>query len=165
MLQFRLLPGAVVAMVLVSGCYSLKPAASVEPQVGTRVAFDLNDVGRDALAPSMGQDIGQVDGRLMAREDGEYLLSVLSVHFLRGGQQTWSGEQVRLKKEYVGARYERKFSAVRTVGLAALMAGGVGAFLVSRSLLGSGQEDNPGGCVENPDACNPNTRLGRLGRP
>jgi hypothetical protein len=164
MSQFRLLPGAALLMVLVSGCYSLRPAASVEPQVGTRVAFDLNDAGRAALAPSMGQDIGQVDGLLIAKENGDYLLSVLNVHFLRGGEQAWSGEQVRFKTEYVGARYERRFSPVRTVGLAALTAGAVGAFLATRSLFGSGQEDGPPGC-ENPDGCNPNTRLGRLGRP
>ena len=164
MLQYRLLPGAALLMVLVSGCYSLRPAASVEPQVGTRVAFDLNDAGRAALSPTMGQDIGQVDGRLIAQEDGEYLLSVLNVHYLRGGEQTWSGEQIRFKKEYVGARYERRFSAGKSVALVAVTAGAIGGFLATRSLLGSGQDDNPGGC-ENPESCNPNTRLGRLGRP
>jgi hypothetical protein len=164
MLRTRLLPGAALLMVLVSGCYSLRPAASVEPLVGTRVAFDLNDAGRDAVAPTMGQDIGQVDGRLIAQENGEYVLSVLSVHFLRGGEQAWSGEQVRLKKEYVGARYERRFSAGKSVALAAVTAGAIGGFLATRSLLGTGQSDDGGGC-ENPDSCNPNTRLGRLGRP
>lgn len=164
MVQFRLLPGAALVMVLVSGCYSLRPAASVEPQVGTRVAFDINDAGRVALSGTMGQDIGQVDGQLVAKEDGEYLLSVLNVHYVRGGQQAWSGEQVRIKTDYVGARYERRFSAVKTVGLAGIMLGAVGGFLATRSLFGSGQEGNPPGC-ENPDSCNPNTRLGRLGRP
>lgn len=164
MVQFRLLPGAALLMTLATGCYSLQPAGSVEPQVGSRVAFDVNDAGRTGLSGQMGQDVGQVDGRLIAQEDGEYLLSVLAVRFLRGGEQSWSGEQVRFKKEYVGARYERKFSAGRTAGLAALTLGGVGAFLATRSLLGSGQDNGPGGC-ENPDGCNPNTRLGRLGRP
>ena len=164
MAQFRLLPGAALLMVLVSGCYTMRPAASVEPQVGTRVAFDITDAGRVALSGTMGQDIGQVDGQLIAREDGEYLLSVLNVHFLRGGEQAWSGEQVRIKTDYVGARYERRFSAVKTVGLAGIVAGAVGGFLVSRSLFGSGQQTGPPGC-ENPDSCNPNTRLGRLGRP
>ena len=163
MLRFRLLPGAALLMTLATGCYSLQPAGSVEPQVGSRVAFDVNDAGRAALSGSMGQEIGQVDGRLLGQEDGKYLMSVLSVRFLRGGEQAWSGEQVRFKKEYLGARYDRKFSAGRTALLGAVTLGGVGAFLATRSLLGSGQDDNPGGC-ENPP-CNPDTRLGRLGRP
>ena len=164
MLRFRLLPGAALLMTLASGCYSMNPAKGVEPQVGSRVAFDVNDAGRAALSGTMGQEIGQVDGRLLGQEDGEILMSILTVRFLRGGEQVWSGEQVRLKKEYLGARYDRRFSAGRTAALAAVTLGGVGAFLATRSLLGSGQDDNPGGC-ENPDTCNPNTRLGRLGRP
>ena len=164
MLRIRFLSGALLVAVLVSGCYSLQPAGSVEPQVGTRVAFDLNDAGRNALGNTMGQEIGQVDGRLIAKENDEYLLSVLNVHYLRGGEQAWSGEQVRVKTDYVGTRYERRFSAGKSAFLAAVTLGGVGAFLATRSLLGSGQEDTPGGC-ENPDSCNPNTRLGRLGWP
>lgn len=157
-----MLLGALAPLVL--GCYSLKPVRGVEPQVGTRVAFDINDAGRTALGGTMGPEVAQVEGRLIEKENGNYRLSVLAVRLLRGGEQVWSGEEVRLNTAYLGPAYERKFSTGRSLGLIAAGAGGIGAFIVTRSLLGSGTEDG-GGPPCNSEDCIPTSRLGRLGRP
>jgi hypothetical protein len=128
--------GLVLGSVLLAGCYTLQPASGVTPQIGDDLAFDINDVGRAALGGTMGPEIGQVEGR----ENAEFLVAVSAVHTLRSGDQVWKGEQVRIKSEYVGSTYQRHFSKGRTltisvVGIAAL------AFIVSRSVLGSGSED------------------------
>jgi hypothetical protein len=126
----------VAAVVLVVGCYSLQPAGGVTPQPGTAVGFDITDVGRVALGGSMGPEISQIEGRLLDRDSTGYVIAVSAIHLLNGGDQTWSGEQVRLKPEYVASVYERRFSAGRSLvaGAAGL---GVVAIIAARSLLGS----------------------------
>jgi hypothetical protein len=128
-----------------AGCYSLQPAGGVVPEVGARVAFDVNDAGRVALGGSMGPEIAQVEGQLVEKDGGSYLLAVTTIRLLRGGEQVWSGEQVRLKSEYLGSAYERKVSVARSVGLGVVGIGGFALLLAKTSLLGGGTKDNPGG--------------------
>jgi hypothetical protein len=125
-------------------CYTLRPTKGAVPDVGTRVAFDVNDAGRIALGGSMGPEISQIEGRLISKENGEYVVAVSSVQLLRGGQQVWSGEQVRIKPEHVRSVYERRLSTGRSIALGASVVGSVAAFLVTRALTTSGS-DNPGG--------------------
>jgi len=89
----------------------------------------------------MGPEIDRVEGRLIDRSNGEYLLGVTSVSLLRGGVQTWKGEQVILKPEFVSTVYERRFDKVRTGLLTAAIVGGVVA-IASQSLFASGTEDS-----------------------
>lgn len=144
---------------LSAGCYAMRPLGGAEPQVGTKVAFDVNDAGRVALGGSMGPEIAQLEGQVLEKDSGGYLLAVSTTRLLRGGEQLWSGEQVRVKSEYLGPAYERRFSIGRSVALGALGIGGFGAFLLTKSLLGSGTEDNPPPCSG--DDCGGNVRLGR----
>ena len=126
-----------------AGCYTLQPARGGVPELGTAVAFDINDAGRLALGGSMGPEIAQVEGRLVQREATDYVLSVNAVRLLRGGEQTWRGEEVRIKPEFVTASYEKKFSKGRTAVITAIGLGAA-AYLVTRSLSGAGSVDNTG---------------------
>jgi hypothetical protein len=128
--------------VLLAGCYELQPVSGSTPQPGQKVAFDVTDVGRVALGGSMGPEISQVEGNLIQRENGDYLLGVTSVSLLRGGVQTWKGEQVRLKPEYVGNVYERRLDKGKTFVAAALGAG-IAVGVMSQGLLGSSGSDEP----------------------
>ena len=129
-----------MASVLLAGCYTLQPAGGVVPNVGTQVAFDVNDAGRLALGGSMGPEIGQIEGRLVQRDSAQNVLSVSAVHFLRGGEQTWTGETVHVKNEYIGTSYLRQFSPGRTIALGAVGLMAVGA-LVKTSLIVLGNAD------------------------
>jgi len=122
------------------GCYTLQPSLGATPELGTVVAFDVNDAGRFALGGQMGPEIGQVEGRLVSRDSGEYLVAVSSVHFIRGGDQVWTGEKVLIKSEYITGSYQRKFDAPRSVVFAAIGVGAA-AYFVTRSLFGFGVED------------------------
>lgn len=136
--------GMATIMVCSSACYSLERINGSSPAPGTRIALDVNDAGRVALGGSMGPEIDRVEGRLIERSNGEYLLGVTSVALLRGGVQTWKGEQVVVKPEFVSTVYERRLNKVRTGLFAAAVAGGVIA-IASQNLLTSGTED-----LENP---------------
>ena len=133
----------VVSCTLLSGCYTLQPAGGVTPEIGDELAFDINDAGRVGLGGLMGPEITQVEGKLLSRENAEYLIGVTTVHTLRGGHQVWKGEQVRIKSEFVTSTYQRHFSKGRTVGLGVA---GVTAFayILTRSLKGSGSDADPG---------------------
>ncbi len=137
------LAGVVVCTLLVTGCYTLQPVRGGVPPVGSHVAFDVNDAGRLALGGTMGPEIAQVEGRLLNNGAEDYLIAVSTVRLLRGGEQVWAGEQVRIKTAYVGSAYERRFSRGRSIALGTTVVGGFAAFLVGRSLVGAGQ-DGPG---------------------
>ncbi len=140
-MQVRLIGIAVVSL---AGCYTLKPAGGVMPEVGTKVAFAVNDAGRVALGGSMGPEIAQVEGQLLEMDSANYLLAVSSVRTIRGDEQVWNGEQVRLKPEHVAYTYKRAFSVGRSIGLGVISVGGFAAIIASRSLLGFGSTEGPG---------------------
>ena len=129
-----------LAAVLVAGCYTLEPVQGPTPQAGTEIAFDINDAGRLALGGTMGPEITQIEGRLLEKGPAEYLVAVSSVHMMRGGEQVWSKEPVRIKSEYVSSVYAKKFSAARTIALSAVGVGIVAA-IAGRSLVGGGAVD------------------------
>ena len=126
----------------VAGCYTLQPISGLDPLVGSQVAFDVNDAGRVALGGSMGPEISQIEGRLVQRDTDQYVVAVSAVHLLRGGEQPWTGESVRIKSAYVGTSYQRRFSPGRTAALSAVGVAAL-ALLAGRSLLGAGATDRP----------------------
>jgi len=125
-----------------TGCYTLQ-STQTAPSPGTVMAFDVNDAGRVALGGTIGPEIGQVEGRLLSQENGEYVLAVSTVRMLRGGEQVWSGERVRINREHVGNTYVRRFDKGRTIALGAVVVGGVAAIIASRDLIGLGREPEP----------------------
>jgi hypothetical protein len=121
----------------VVGCYTLQPTQGAQPNIGETVAFDVNDAGRTALGGSLGPEISQIEGRVLGSENGEYVLAVSNIKLLRGGEQVWTGEHVRIKSDYVGTTYERKLSRPRTIAASAVGVGLV-AFFVTRSIKAGG---------------------------
>jgi hypothetical protein len=117
----------------------LEPAR-LTPEPGSVIALDITDRGRVALGGDIGPELSQIEGRLVSRDSSEYVLGVTGVRFLRGGEQVWHGETVHLKSDYVGNRYERRFSTARSVALGALAVGAV-AIVATTSLRGLGQGD------------------------
>jgi hypothetical protein len=146
----------VAAGALLAGCYSLQSARGATPEVGTKIALDLNDAGRVGLGGALGPEVQQIEGRLVERDSAGLLLAVSNIRLLQGGEQVWSGEQVRIRPEFVGNTYVRRFSMGRSIGFGAAGIGGFAAFLATRSLLGSGSRGD-----DRPPDDSVNTRLGR----
>ena len=140
---FRPFAFAVAVAVVLTGCYTLEPVrGGIVPAVGSQVAFDVNDQGRVALGGTMGPSILQVEGRLLSKDSSNYSIAVSEIHFLQGGDQVWAGERVNIGTQYVTSVYERRFSAVRTAVAGGAVVGALAA-IVGRSLLGSGEPDQP----------------------
>jgi hypothetical protein len=122
------------------GCYTLQPAGSVAPQPGNVIGLDINDAGRAALGGAMGPAIEQVEGRLVQQTNAEYVVAVNSIRLLRGGDQIWSGEEVRIRSDYVSSVYQRRFSKSRTAALTAAAVASI-ALMATKSIVGSGLLD------------------------
>ena len=131
-----------LAVSLVAGCYTYTPIQGVDPKIGEQIAFDVTDTGRVALGGTMGPEVARLEGQLIEKQDGTYLVAVSGVKLLSGTEQAWTGEQVRLQRNYLGTAYQRRFSKSRTVAFGLVSAGGIAALLVGRSLLGSGNEED-----------------------
>jgi len=127
---------------LLAGCYTLQPAAGrVIPPAGAEMAFDINDAGRIALGGSMGPEIARIEGRLVEGDSSAYTVAVRAITLLNGGDQTWRGERVQLKTEYVSAHYERRLSPVRSIAMGA--AGiAVIVLIADRSIFGAGNPED-----------------------
>lgn len=101
----------------------------------------LNDNGRVALGPSIGQAAESVEGTLQAQTDSAYLLRVTGVTYLNGQTNRWTSEPLTVANQFVSVAQEKKFSRSRTALAAALAAGGVFAFALTRNLFGLGNPD------------------------
>lgn len=138
-----------LAPAALGGCYTYSYAPS-EPAPGVRLALDLNDMGRVQLAEHVGPGVARIDGWVISCSDSEYTLRAERTIGLTGGTTPWNGEQVVVRKSWVGIAREKRFSPQRTVVLATTVTAGFVAFLATRGLLGfgSGTGDpggNPGG--------------------
>ena len=117
------------------GCYTLQPIGGIAPELGAQVGMDINDAGRAAVGVSIGQEVGQIEGRLVSKDTGTYTIAVSMVHLLRGGEQVWRGEKVTLRTEHVVGIYQRKFDKGRSVAAGAIGAG-LAAVILTRAILG-----------------------------
>jgi hypothetical protein len=135
--------GAAAVMFGQLACYTLKPVqGGVIPTIGSRIAVDINDQGRVALGGLMGPEIRQIEGRLVRNETAEIEVAVSMVRMLRGGEQTWTDEKVRVSKEHISMYYEKELSRGRTVAASAAGVGLIVIFL-GKGIAGfvSGDED------------------------
>jgi hypothetical protein len=79
-----------------------------------QVALQLTDVGRASLGEALGPSVDVIDGRLVSRDSAAWTISVSAVHLLRGGEQVWSGERLRIRNDFVALASEKRFSRGRT---------------------------------------------------
>ena len=131
---------------LLSGCYSSVPleGSAPAPAPGTRVVIELSDQGRIGMGRQLGSEVASVEGALVLHSDTSYVVAVSAIVGLWGSVSRWQGERVTIRPEFVRRLSERRFSMGRTVAVAGVATAGFLAFVVSRSLLGGGNEGGPG---------------------
>ncbi|MFI5208137.1 MAG: hypothetical protein ACHQX4_08970 [Gemmatimonadales bacterium] len=109
------------------------------------MALDLNDLGRQQLAEHVGPGVARIDGWVASCSDSEYTIRAERTIGLTGGTTPWNGEQVIVRKSWVGMAREKRFSPQRTAVLATTVTAGFVVFLATRGLLGGGSStDIPG---------------------
>lgn len=125
-------------MLFDSACYAYAPMASTAPQPGQQVALSISDQGRAAMSERLGSGVLAVEGRLTGVEDNELVVGVNRVKLIGGSANSWSGEEVRLPRDYVARIEERRLSPRRTVVAVVGSAALVGLMIATASLIGFG---------------------------
>lgn len=142
-LSLRLVLAAFAALPAMHGCYTYVPVdTSTAPPVGERVAFDITDRGRVALAERLGPGVLRVEGSLQQFDSGDYVLSVWGLANASEGTVRWSGETVRINRDYVGSVRLRQLDKSRTYLTFGAAAVGVYVLVATQDLLGFGFDSN-----------------------
>jgi hypothetical protein len=132
------------AMPLVSGCYTYAPVdTAASPPVGTRLAFEVTDLGRVALSDRLGSGVRRIEGTLIANDSAQYVMNVWRVAQLNGEISPWSGERVGIEHRLVGGILERRISRSRTYLAAGVATAAIVLFANSQGLIGSADSDSP----------------------
>ncbi len=137
---------------MLAGCYVYVPVDNpAAPPAGKRVAFELTDRGRVALFDRMGGGVLRLEGTVTGDDSDQYVMDVWRVAQLNGETTRWSGERVRINRDFVGGVLERKLSNARTY----LLAGGATVAMVmlakSVGLIGAPDATGP----QEPDSGGP----------
>ncbi len=125
---WRSLHGA-VALLLLNACFQSVPVSTGSPSVNREVVVELNDRGSLELAPMLGAQLKEVQGRVVSFENGVYQVSVTQT-VSRGGIETlWRGENAAIKSDYVRQLQQRTLDKKRTTILTVIIV--AGAFLLA----------------------------------
>ncbi len=138
----KLFRGSVLAFLLgvSQGCY-VYPAVSTAPVPGARLRFELNDRGRVGLGGPLGPSAERLEAVLEANTDSAYSVKMVSVSYLNGQSNKWTGEPLVVSKDYLRNVTVREFSKSRTILTAAAVLGGAVLLIATRGLFGSGTVD------------------------
>ncbi len=125
-----------VAMTL-TGCYGYSRVDGTSAPVGAEVSAEITDQGRVALADSLGQSPGSVEGRLVSADDSSITLAVSGVRSLRGGERTpWTGERVTLRRSSFGSLSQRRLAVGQTALAGAAVLGAIVALALTLGIVG-----------------------------
>ena len=131
------------------GCYQYAPLdTSAGVQAGEHIAVEITDRGRAELSDRLGSGVLRLEGTL-TRSDSAYLdMNVWRVAQISGPIARWSGESVRLRREYASRVQTRTLNRGKTYLFAAAAVGGVVFFTTQFDLFGFASESGSPG--ENP---------------
>jgi hypothetical protein len=133
------------SLLLQEGCYKSLPLQQGPAPVAQKVWVFLNDRGRAALSDRLGSAVDRVEGTVAAADDSAYVLSVSRVFQLNGYSNGWTGESVKVAREYTTGFQVRQLDRFRTTMVAGGAAVAVIGFFVTRSLVGGGTPPSDAG--------------------
>jgi hypothetical protein len=144
--RFGALVGVAVLVPVLQACYTYGPLTTPAPSVGETFEFEVSDRGRVELSERFGPGLTEIEGRLVANENSQYVINVFRVSHLNGQTAQWSGETTRINQALVGNVRGRRLSRGRTALAAGTATVAVVAILASRGLLGhwTGDPETPG---------------------
>jgi hypothetical protein len=139
------LTAVAVAAPFVSGCYQYVPVdTTASPSIGKRLAFEVTDRGRVGLSERLGEGVLRLEGTVVEGDSAQVVMNVWSVEQLNGTKGTWTGERVRIDRNFVGRTFERQLSRGKTYAVSGLALAGLVLFVKSQGLLGAADVSESG---------------------
>lgn len=124
-------------LVAAQGCYTYVPVSTNVPPTGERVALHISDRGRVELADRLGPGVVRVEGMVARTDSTDYVVNLHRIAQIGSGTSRWSGEAVRVNRNYVNGIELRQLSRGRTVLVAGVVTAGVVAFIATRGIFGA----------------------------
>jgi hypothetical protein len=119
------------------GCYAYAPLeTSTGVQAGEHVAVEITDRGRAELSDRLGSGVLRLEGTLTRSDSVDLVLNVWRVRQIGGPTARWSGESVRLRREYASSVQTRTLNRARTFLIAGAAVAGVVVFTKQFGLFG-----------------------------
>jgi hypothetical protein len=139
----------IVALPALQGCYTYLPLQATPPAAGESVQLQISDRGRVELSERLGHGVSRIEGRITGVNGDQYAINVSSIAYVSGENSLWSGESVRLSRDFVQQVQVRTLDKQRTWIAAGVTTVAVVGFIASRGLLvdffGGGSEEPSGG--------------------
>jgi hypothetical protein len=145
-MRFRRLCVVIGVVPAASGCFQYTPLdTSTGVQAGEHVAVEITDQGRAELSDRLGSGVLRLEGTLTQSDSVDLVMNVWRVAQISGPTARWSGESVRLRREYAGTVHTRTLNRGKTYLVAGAAVAGLVVFTRQFGLFGfSVGGDDPG---------------------
>ena len=133
----------------VTGCYESLAVRSTALPAGAQVSLAITDRGRVALGPQMGEGVLRLNGKLAHASDSLYVVRVSSVEYAAAPTGHWTGEEIKVPRDYVASVAERRLSRKRSWLMAGIAVGALVVLAAAIKIIGGGSvsdgtiPDNP----------------------
>jgi hypothetical protein len=136
----------VACVMFTTACYTYDVKAPSDLMAGQEVVVTVNNVGRVALTPDLGDDVAVFEGNVVAVTDSVLSVSVTHVDFLNGSSTGFPGGTVNVSRNSITTVSTKQFSrsktAVATVGIVAAIVAAIGVLRATGfGDSGSGSKD------------------------
>ena len=147
-MQFRRMRVVLVVIPAALGCFQYSPLdTSTGVQAGEHVAVEITDRGRAELSDRLGSGVLRLEGTLTRSDSADLVMNVWRVAQLDGPPSRWSGESVRLRREFASRVSARTLNRTKTFAVAGAVVVGLVVFTRQFELFGTsvGGDSVPGG--------------------
>ena len=133
------------ALSAVDGCYVYAPVQGTTPVIGQTMLLSISDRGRVELGERLGPGVAKIEGRVSSVDGDQLIVDVLGMEYISGETSRWSGESMRLNRNFVEGLATRTLSKKRTWIAVGVTAVALTAFIASHGLIGffTGERDTP----------------------
>jgi hypothetical protein len=141
-MQFRRLWVVLGVAPVALGCYQYTPLdTSAGVQAGEHVAVEITDRGRAELGDRLGTGVLRLEGTLTRTDSVNLEMNVWRVAHFSGPASRWSGESIRLRREFASRVQSRTLNRGKTYLLAGSAVVGFVLFTSQFDLLGFASEN------------------------
>jgi hypothetical protein len=128
------------------GCYTYAPLdTSAGVRAGEHIAVEITDRGRAELSGRLGSGVTRVEGTLTGTDSVDLVMNVWRVAQIGGPTARWSGESVRLRRDYTSGVQTRTLNRGKTYLVAGAAVAGLVVFTKSFGLFGYATGDGDDG--------------------
>lgn len=121
----------------VFGCYAYSPLdTSTGVQAGEHIAVEITDRGRAELSDRLGSGVLRLEGTLTRTDSVDLVMNVWRVAQIGRPTEHWSGESIRLRREYASRVHTRTLNRGKTSLVAGAAVVGLVVFTRQFSLFG-----------------------------